>query len=118
MATITLYHNPRCSKSREALQLLKDRGFEPTIVEYMKDVPSERDMELLLHRLGIPAEQLLRKGEKLFKEKYKSLRLNEHEWVKVMLEHPRLIERPIVVKGHKAVIGRPIEKVEDLISKK
>ena len=118
MASITLYHNPRCSKSREALQLLKDQGIEPTIVEYMKNVPSVRDMELLLLRLGIPAEQLLRKGEKLFKEKYRSLRLNEHEWIKVMIENPRLIERPIVVKGHKAVIGRPIEKVEELISKR
>lgn len=115
MAKWTIYHNPRCTKSREALQLLRERNIEPTVVEYLKEVPTEREMEMLLMKLGIPAEGLLRKGEEVFKQKFKGLKLNEHEWVKVMREYPQLIERPIVVKDHKAAIGRPIDKVVDLL---
>ncbi len=117
MADWTIYHNPRCTKSRQALQLLRDQGIEPRVVEYMKQVPSDREMEMLLMKLGMKAENLLRKGEGVFKEKFKGLELNEHEWVNVMREHPQLIERPIVVKDHAAVIGRPTEKVQELIDR-
>ena len=117
MPEYTIYHNTRCSKSRCALDLLKEHGIEPKVVEYLKDTPTEEDLEKLVMKLGIPAEQLVRKSEALFKEKYKGLQLNEHEWIRVMHENPQLIERPIVVKGHKAVIGRPIENVEELIDK-
>jgi len=118
MTNWTIYHNTRCSKSRCALDLLKENGIEPEVVEYVKDAPSVEDLTKLVAKLGIPAEQLVRKSEALFKEKYKGLQLNEHEWIRVMHENPQLIERPIVVKGHKAVIGRPIENVQELIDRK
>ncbi len=117
MTNWTIYHNTRCSKSRCALDLLKEHGIEPEVVEYLKDAPSVEDLTKLVAKLGIPAEQLVRKSEALFKEKYKGLQLNEHEWIRVMHENPQLIERPIVVKGHTAVIGRPIENVQELIDK-
>ncbi len=115
MAKWTIYHNPRCTKSREALQLLRERNIEPKVVEYLKEVPTDREMEMLLMKLGIRADGLLRKQEAIFKKKFKGLELNDHEWVKVMREYPQLIERPVVVKDHKAVIGRPIDNVVDLI---
>ena len=116
MADWTIYHNPRCSKSREALTLLQDSGITPKVVEYLKDVPTRKELELLVMQLGIPASELVRKNEALYKEKYKGLQLNEHEWIRVMHENPQLIERPVVVKGHKAVVGRPMENVKDLLS--
>jgi arsenate reductase len=115
MPTWTIYHNPRCSTSRQALQLLKDKGIEPKGVEYLKEVPAVREMEMLVMKLGIKPEQLLRKSESIYKDKYKTLKLNDHEWIKVMREHPVLIERPMIVKDHKAVIGRPTDKIEDLL---
>jgi arsenate reductase len=114
MPAWTIYHNPRCSKSRQALGLLRGKGIEPKVVEYLKAVPTEREMEMLLMKLGIKAEELVRKREPLYKKHYKSLKLNEHEWVRIMREHPVLIDRPIIVKGHKAVIGRPTENIDDL----
>ena len=85
------------------------------MVEYLKDTPTRKELELLVMQLGLPAVDLVRKGEALFKEKYKGLELNEHEWIRVMHENPVLMERPVVVKGHKAVIGRPMGNVEELI---
>ena len=113
---LTIYHNPRCSKSRETLELIREKGIEPTIVEYLKDVPTEKELKMLLMKLGIQAVQLVRKNEAIFKEKFKGLEFNEDEWIKVMIEAPKLIERPIVVKGHSAILGRPPENVLDLIS--
>lgn len=114
----TIYHNARCSKSRCALDLLRESGIQPQVVNYLKEVPSVEELTKLVAKLGIPAEQLVRKSEALYKEKYKGLRLNEHEWIRVMHENPQLIERPIVVRGHKAVIGRPTDNVQELIDKK
>ncbi len=110
-----IYHNPRCSKSREALKLLQDNGVEPQVIEYLKEVPSKAEFEKLLAKLNLEPEQLLRKGEKIFKEQFKSLSLNRDEWIKVMLENPKLIERPIIVKGNKAIVGRPPERVLELV---
>ena len=115
MPSWTLYHNPRCTKSRLALELLREKGIEPAVVEYLKDVPTEREMEMLLMKLGIKAADPVRKSEPIFKKQYKGLELNEHEWVRVMRKHPELIERPIIVRNHKAVIGRPIENIEELL---
>jgi arsenate reductase len=115
MASWTIYHNPRCTKSRQALELLRGKGIVPKVVEYLKEVPTERELEMLVMKLGIKPEALLRKGEAIYKTKYKGLQLNDHEWIRVMHEHPVLIERPIIVKDHKAVIGRPTEKIEDLL---
>jgi arsenate reductase (glutaredoxin) len=111
----TIYHNPRCSKSRQALELLREKGEEPKVIEYMKDVPTEREMEMILMKLNMKAEALVRKSEAIYKEKFKGLQMNEHEWVHIMREYPQLIERPIVIKDHKAVIGRPIERIAELL---
>ncbi|MDQ3191664.1 MAG: arsenate reductase (glutaredoxin) [Bacteroidota bacterium] len=112
---IYIYHNPRCSKSRQALSLLKEKGFEPVVIEYLKEIPTAKEFKTLLAKLNMKPEQLLRKGEKEYKEKLKNLNLSDEEWIHIMLENPVLIERPIVVKGNKGVVGRPIENVLELL---
>ncbi|MFJ4389673.1 arsenate reductase (glutaredoxin) [Pseudomonas soli] len=116
MTDLTLYHNPRCSKSRGALELLEARGLAPTIVRYLETPPDAATLEQLLAKLGIGARQLLRTGE----DEYKALdlansALSDAQLIKAMVEHPKLIERPILVAGDKAVIGRPPEKVLEIL---
>ena len=111
-----LYHNRRCSKSRGALELLHERGIEPEIVAYLDTPPSPADIQALLDALRLPARQLLRSGE----EDYKALgladeSLPESALIDAMSTHPRLIERPIFVHGGRAVIGRPPERVLELL---
>jgi len=109
------YHNPRCGKSREALKLLQEKGIEPEIVEYLKNIPTHAELEDVLQKLGMKAEDLLRKNEKVFKEMYKGKEFNDAKWIDAMIAEPKLIERPIFVNGDKAVVGRPPEKVLELI---
>jgi len=109
-----IYHNPRCRKSRETLALMKETGIEHTIVEYLKEVPSKEELNQLLAKLNMKPEELLRKGEKVFKENFKGKQFADEEWIQIMIENPKLIERPIVVKGNKAIIGRPPETVKEL----
>lgn len=111
-----IYHNPRCSKSRETLGILKENGIEAEIVEYLKTTPSESELKTLLNQLNLKAVDLLRKGESVYKENYKGKDLSNDEWIQAMVEHPKLIERPIVVKGNKAILGRPPQKVLELIN--
>lgn len=116
MTDLILYHNPRCSKSRAALQLLESRGLQPRVVLYLETPPSAGELSALLDKLGIKARQLLRSGE----ETYKSLdlanpALGEDALIAAMLSHPKLIERPILVAGTRAVIGRPPEKVLEIL---
>lgn len=111
-----IYHNPKCSKSRESLNQLQESGCDFEIVEYLNNSPDEKQLKELVKKLQIPAYDLIRKGEAVFKEKYKDKTLTEDESIKAMAEDPILIERPIVVKGNKAVIGRPVEKVVELIN--
>lgn len=108
---ITIFHNTRCSKSRCVLTMLEENRLKPEIRNYMEAPPSVSELRQILQQLGIKAEELVRKGEKMYKENYKGKVLTEDEWIKVLSENPRLIERPIVIKGDKAVIGRPPEKV-------
>lgn len=110
-----IYHNPRCSKSREALELLKDKGQEPEIVLYLQATPTQKDLKALLKQLGLKAEQLLRKKEPIFKDQFKGKTLTEAQWIKAMVQFPKLIERPIVIKGNKAVVGRPVENILELL---
>jgi arsenate reductase len=110
----TIYHNPRCSKSREALCLLEAEGVEVEIVKYLDETPNEKELETLLAKLNLKPQDILRRSEKIFKEQYRGLELNDHEWIKVMIENPKLIERPIVVRGNKAIVGRPPVLVKDL----
>ena len=110
-----IYHNPRCSKSRQTLQLIKDSGTDVEIVEYLKDIPSTEDLEMILMKLNLKPKDIIRKGEAVYKEKFKNSNFNDDEWIKIMLEYPKLIERPIVIRGNRAVLGRPPENVLELI---
>lgn len=112
---LTIYHNPRCTKSRQTLERIREAGQEPQIVEYLKDTPTAEELKALLSKLGIGPQDLLRKGEAIYKEQYKGKELSDEEWVEAMIAHPKLIERPIVVKGDKAVLGRPPENVDALL---
>jgi len=113
--TITIYHNSRCSKSRCALELIEKKKIKPEIVEYLKTPPSEKQIKELLKMLDLKAEQVVRKGENLYKEKYKDKKITETEWIKILAKNPILIERPIVIKGNKAIIARPPELVTELL---
>ncbi len=116
MSAVTIYHNPRCSKSRQTLQLLEDNGVKPDIVLYLETPLSADEINVVLKKLGISARDLLRKGEDAYKENNLSdSSLSDDELVAAMVASPKLIERPIVVKGSKAVLGRPPENVLALI---
>lgn len=108
---LKIYHNPRCAKSRETLGLITEAGKGFEIVEYLKMPPSFAELKDLLVKLHLKPEQILRKGEALYKEQFKDKKFNDDEWITIMVENPVLIERPIVVKGNKAVLGRPPENV-------
>jgi len=110
-----IYHNPRCMKSRQTLALLEENGVNPEIVLYLEKPPTKTALKKILKMLGLKPEQLLRKGEKIYKENFKGKDLTDAQWIDAMIEHPKLIERPIVVSGDQAVIGRPPENVLDLI---
>ena len=110
-----IYHNPRCSKSRQTLQLIKDAGVEPEIIDYLKDVPSESELKELVAMLGIKPYDLLRRGEADFKQNFKGKDLSDAEWIAAMVKYPKLIERPIVVKQKKAVLGRPPENAKTFL---
>ena len=109
---VRIYHNPRCSKSRETLQLLQSQGIEPEVVAYLENPPSPAELEALLQKLTLSARDLLRTGE----DAYKELNLNDPaltdaQLIEVMVANPKLIQRPIVVKGQQAALGRPPEAV-------
>jgi len=109
---VTIYHNPKCAKSRATLQLLKKRGIEPRVVEYLKTPPSKAELEQLLGLLGMEPRALLRTKEPEYKQAgLADAKLSRAALVRAMHEHPKLIERPIVVAGKKAALGRPPENV-------
>ncbi|MBC5992077.1 arsenate reductase (glutaredoxin) [Pontibacter cellulosilyticus] len=112
---IKIYHNPRCSKSRQTLEIIQNSGQQPEVVEYLKTPPTASELKELLQMLNLKPEQLLRIGEQLYKDKYKNEQLSDEELIQVMAENPVLIERPIVVKDNKAVLGRPPENVLDIL---
>lgn len=113
--TVRVYHNARCSKSRSACALLQEKGVALEIVEYLKTPPSRAELAALVRKLGVPAESLVRTGEDIYKSDYKGRTLSEDEWLDALAAHPILIERPIVVRGERAVVGRPPEKVLALL---
>lgn len=110
-----IYHNPRCSKSRQTLQILRDNGIEPHIIEYLKESPTTEELSEVLSALNMKAEEIIRKGEVIFKENFKGKEFSNEEWIQILVENPKLIERPIVIKNKKAVLGRPPENVLNLI---
>jgi arsenate reductase (glutaredoxin) len=115
MKTFTIFHNPKCTKSRQTLALLQEHGVEPQVVEYLKNPPTAAELKGILAKLGMKPEQLVRKGEEVFKENYAGKTLTDAQWIDAMVKHPILIERPIVVSGNRAVIGRPPENVKPLL---
>jgi arsenate reductase len=118
MSNLTIYHNPRCTKSRATLALLQGRGIEPRVIQYLETPPSAAELRTIIGQLGIKAEQLVRKGEDIYKAKYAGKTLSDAQWIEAMVQDPVLIERPIVVSGGRAVIGRPPENVEALLTKR
>ena len=114
---ITIYHNPRCRKSREALAILEERGIEHLVRLYLNDEESMSAAEFqnVLDALDMDAIDLVRKNESVWKEEYKTLELDEDEVILAMLEHPKLMERPIVMNGDRAVVARPAEKLLDVL---
>tara|TARA_B100000482_G_scaffold154778_1_gene116667 strand:+ start:58 stop:396 length:339 start_codon:yes stop_codon:yes gene_type:complete len=110
-----IYHNPRCNKSRQTLALLQENGVEPDVVLYLDNIMTADELRGLLAKLGISPMQLVRKGETVWKEKYKGKPLSDNQVIEAMIANPKLIERPIVVKDQSAVLGRPPENVIELI---
>ncbi len=113
--TVTLYHNPRCSKSRQTLALLREHGVEPAIVQYLKDPPSARAVSALIGKLGIEPHDLLRRREPPYRELGLSPDSSKTAIANAIAQHPILMERPVVVRGAKARIGRPPEAVLEIL---
>lgn len=113
---VTLYHNPRCSKSRKTLELLKQRGIDPEIVEYLQTCPDVETISSLLQKLGMQVEAIMRTGEPEYKEASEAIqKMSEQERRQWLAEHPKVLERPIVVAGEQARIGRPPESVLEIL---
>lgn len=110
-----IYHNPRCTKSRQTLALIEAAGIKPEIIKYLENTPSKEELLDLLVKLNLKPADILRKGEAAYKEIIKGKSFGDEELIQIMIENPKLIERPIVVKGNKAVLGRPPENVEELL---
>ncbi len=116
MTTVQILHNPRCSKSRQTLALLEEKGIEPEIIKYLETPPDEAALKVILAKLNISARDLLRKGEDDYKAlNLKDQSLTEAQLIQAMVTHPKLIERPIVINQDKAKIGRPPESVLDIV---
>ena len=112
---IKIYHNNRCSKSRSALQLLDTSGKEYEIIKYLEDIPTKSELKGIIKLLGISPIELVRKNEAIWKSEFKGKALTDDELIKTMIAHPKLIERPIVINGNQAVIGRPTERIFKII---
>lgn len=112
---IKIYHNNRCSKSRCGLEILEASGKAFEIVKYLENTPSASELKEIIKLLGIKPIELVRKNEAIWKENYKNQDLSDSELIEIMIKHPKLIERPIVINGNKAKIGRPPESILDII---
>jgi len=112
---ITILHNQRCSKSRCAIDHLNQKGIEYKTVKYLEDTPSADELKEILSKLGKKPLEIIRKSEAIFKDEYKGKELSDDEWVEAMVKNPKLIERPIIINGDKAVIARPTELIDTII---
>lgn len=112
---ITIYHNPRCGKSREGLSLLEKSGKEFEVIQYLKDVPTAKELKSILKLLGIPPIELVRQKEEIWVQNFKGKTFSDEEIIKIMVENPILIERPIVINGKTATIGRPPKKILEIL---
>ncbi|WNW02101.1 arsenate reductase (glutaredoxin) [Tenacibaculum sp. HL-MS23] len=112
---IKIFHNNRCSKSRSGLEILENSGKEFELIKYLENIPTETELKTIINLLNITPIQLVRKNEKVWKEEFKGKELSDAEIIQAMIANPKLIERPIVINGDKAVIGRPPESILDII---
>ncbi|NVK27809.1 MAG: arsenate reductase (glutaredoxin) [Flavobacteriia bacterium] len=112
---IRVYHNPRCTKSREAVKYLEDKGIEVQIVEYMKEPLTPNELEVILDALDMEPMDLIRTNEAIWKEEFKDKELDDDELILAMIEYPKLMQRPIVMNGDKAVVARPTEKADEVL---
>ena len=112
---IKIYHNPRCTKSRHGLALLEASGKEFEVVKYLDTIPTKEELTTIIQKLGFSPIELVRKNEAIWKENYKGKELSNDEIIEVMIQYPKLIERPIVINDDKAVIGRPTENINEII---
>lgn len=115
MENIKIYHNPRCSKSRIAKSFLEEKGLSFDIIEYLKEPLTVPNLTEIIAQLNMKPQELLRKNEAIYKEKFKGKTLSDKEWIEAMVEFPKLMERPIVVNGEKAVVARPAELISDIL---
>lgn len=115
MSSVTIWHNPRCGKSRDAAKLLEEKGIEAEVVKYLETPPTKQELKDVLKMLGITARELMRTKEAIYKELNLKEETNEDKLIDAMVENPKLIERPIVIKDGKAAIGRPIEKIIEIL---
>ena len=114
--SVTIYHNPRCSKSRATLALLEEQGKQPEVIQYLKTPPTAAELEKILTMLGLEPRELMRKKETEYKAAgLDNDSLTRKQLIEAMVKHPKLIERPIVIKDGKAALGRPPEKVLDIL---
>jgi len=116
MANVTIWHNPKCSKSRDSFKLLEERGIDAEVIKYLDTPPTKEELKEVLKMLGMAPRELMRTKEEIYKTLHLDNETDDEKLIEAMVANPRLIERPIVIKEGKAVIGRPIEKVVELIS--
>ena len=109
-----IYHNPRCSKSREGLLYLEERGCYFDVINYMKNGITGKEIKDFLNKSGLKVEEIIRTNEELYKLQYKGKGLAEEEWIKILVENPKLLQRPLVIKGTHAVLARPAEEIQKL----
>jgi arsenate reductase len=112
---ITIYHNPKCRKSRAGLQYLQEKGLECSVIEYLKTPFTRQQFKDLLMKLNMQPAEIVRTQEDEFKEKLKGKTFTDEEWITILLENPKLIQRPIVVKNNKAVLGQPVDEIDRLL---
>jgi arsenate reductase (glutaredoxin) len=118
MKKLSIYHNPRCSKSREVLALLTEKDIQTEVIEYLKTPLTKKNLKVLLTKLNLKPIDVIRTNEDIFKKKFKGKNFKDEEWIQILIENPILIERPIVVDEYKAIIARPTEKVLEFIARK
>ncbi|WP_416442036.1 arsenate reductase (glutaredoxin) [Leeuwenhoekiella sp. A16] len=112
---LKIYHNPRCGKSREGLAILEESGKDFEIVKYLENTPSYIELAAIIGKLGIHAIDLVRTNESAWKENFKNKNLTDEEIIQAMVDHPKLIERPIVIHNNKAIVGRPPENIKQIL---
>ncbi|MFW6050148.1 MAG: arsenate reductase (glutaredoxin) [Myxococcota bacterium] len=116
MSDVTIWHNPRCSKSRQTLGLLEERGIEPEVIEYLENPPSQKELDRVLKLLGLEPRELMRKKEAPYRELgLDDPSVSRQQLLDAMVKHPVLIERPVVIRGNQARVGRPPEKVLEIL---